>query len=259
MLVVNSLLSRATTSIGTTLSHPALEVVLTSTTRVVASANVGVETGVVSRVAIEATLLQVLALRLVLVESASHIGHVRGRRSRIVLALVAIAAFPGVASRAMAVVELMRSSVLAVVNSKILLRASSSANVTRLGHMRTREGTLSTQGFGVFLLTVEVLTLGADERGWESGGTRCVGIVQVGLASRHTERLCAAVLGEGAAMSSRFGGERVVSDRAGGLFDGLTGSHRVVGDLISLDILILKLQAVQHTLVDLGPEPMGFP
>lgn len=177
MVVVDATLSGATTSVRTALSHSALEVVLSNTARVVTAANVRVETSVVSRIAVETTLLQILALGLVLVESASHVGNIRGRHSRVVLALVTITAVPGVAGRAMAVFELMRSSVLAFVNSKILLRASTSTNVARLGYMRAREGTLSTQGFGVFLLTVEVLTLSADERGRESGGARCVGVV----------------------------------------------------------------------------------
>lgn len=102
--------------------------------------------------------------------------------------------------------------------------------------MRTGEVALSTKGIGVFLLSVDVLTLGTDRGRRKCGGCRCVGVIQCGLAAGDAQRLCTAVLCECTAVGGRFSGKRVVGDRTSRFIDGLLGGLGVRGDLLGRQV-----------------------
>ena len=171
VLVVNTLLSGATTSIGTARSLPVLHLALTNTARVVLAANVRIEAGVVLGVAVESTLVQVLALRLAVAQLTSHIGNIRRRLARVVLARVTTSV-----GRAGTLAQLLRSRILALRSVKILFRACGAAHITV--SVDTREITLATKGLRVPFLSVDVLALSTDRGGRKLGGSRCVGVVQ---------------------------------------------------------------------------------
>lgn len=76
MFIVHALLSRASTGIRATFSHPALERIFTTTARVLPGTNVGVETGVVLGVAVESALMQVFAVRLSVAQLTGHISNI---------------------------------------------------------------------------------------------------------------------------------------------------------------------------------------
>ena len=218
MLVIDTLLSGATTGVGTARGHPVLQFVFTSTTRVVPAANVRVEAGVILRVAVKTAFVQVLALGLGVVQAAGHVGHIRRSLTRVVLTLVAITAAP---------------ATLARVKVKVLLRACGPTHIA-VPIMGTREVTLAAKGLRVPLLSVDVLTLSTDRRGRKLGGSGCVGVVQSRLAAGNTEGLSATVFRKATAVGSRFGSKRVVGNRPGGFVDGLLVGLRVGGDLFTV-------------------------
>lgn len=91
-----------------------LKVIQTSPTRVLSIADLVIEASVVLRVAVKATLLDVLAMWLGVSKLLSNIGHVRRSLARVVLAVVAASAGAGTAT------DLVRGP-LARANVQVLL------------------------------------------------------------------------------------------------------------------------------------------
>ena len=180
MVRLNVLLPR-TADLNAALSSPTLESPLRNTGRVILVANIRVEARVVARVIIEATLMQVLALRLALSRQTRHIRDIRGRLSTDVRV-------PAAAS--------------AGGSSLLLFGGGGTADVAI--SVGAREVTLAAEGLGVLFLSVAVFAEAADGHRWELG---CAGGVVGALSG-----CCAAggvdasVLRESAALGGGCGG-----------------------------------------------------
>ena len=152
------------------MSHPILEVIQSSPTRVLSVTDLVVEASVVLGVAVKATLLDVLAMRLCVSKLLGDIAHVRGSLARVVLAVVAASAGAGAAA------DLVRGA-LARTDVQVLLCGCWAARVAGLGQVGTGEVALAAESFGVLFLSVKVLTGGADCGGGQGGSTGGVGVV----------------------------------------------------------------------------------
>lgn len=212
VLVIDSLLAR-TAGIGTAFGGGTLELVDSSTSRVLVRANFRVEASVVLVVVVEATLVDVAASRLGVLVAGGDVIDVGGGLATVELAAAAAAG----------------SRILASVHAHLLLSSGRTAGVTTV--VSTGEVTLSAKGLGVLLLALAILTEATYGSRRELGSGRCVGVVQSRLAARNAHGLGTAVLGESTALSDGLGSERVASDGARRLLDGLLGGKRVVGDL----------------------------
>jgi len=121
--------------------------------------------------------------------------------------------------------------VLTRVQAHLLLSSGWATGVATLGEMGTGEVTLATQGLGILLLTLAVLTKGTDGSRRELASARCVGVVQSRLVARDAQGLGATVLGEATALADGLSSKRVIGDGARGLLDGLLVGSRIGGDL----------------------------
>ena len=204
--------------VGTTrvisVSIAALELVDSLATRVLVGPDIRVEASVLRIVGVEATLADVAAIRLGVLDFASHIADVGGSLSGVVLAATATAG----------------SRVLASVDAQLLLSGGWATSVTRLWQVGAREVALATEGLGILLLAFAVLAEAANRSRRKGSGSGSVGVVYCGLVAGDTHGLSATVARKGTAMTDGLGSERVIGDGARGFFNGLL-STRVGGDL----------------------------
>lgn len=212
VLVINTLLA-STASVRTALSVGALELVDSSTGRILVRADLGSETGVLLIIRRETTLVDVATVRLSVLVAVGNIVHIgRGLAGDVARATTA------------------GSRVLAGVHAHLLLRGGGTTSVALFG-VGTGEVTLATETLGVLLLALTVVTEATNGSGRKLSSGGCVGVVQSRLAAGDAQGLGAAVLRESTALADGLRSEGIVGNGARRLLNGILVGRRVGSDL----------------------------